>query len=44
MVKVFALKFLDHDITYAQKFLELAQDKYLCTKIILGMGAILVEP
>jgi hypothetical protein len=44
MGKVVALKFLDHDITDAQKFLELAWDKYLCTKSVPGIGAILVEP
>jgi hypothetical protein len=44
MGKVVSLKFSDHDITYAQKFLDLAWDKYLCTKSVLGTGAILVEP
>jgi hypothetical protein len=38
------LKFMDHDIMDTQKFLELDRDHYLCTRIILGMGAILVDP
>jgi hypothetical protein len=44
MGKVVALKFSDHDITDAQKFPELAWDKYLRTKSVPGTGAILVEP
>jgi hypothetical protein len=41
--KVFSLKFVDHDITDEQKFLELAREKYLCTKSVPGIGAILLE-
>jgi hypothetical protein len=40
--KIANLKFMDHDITDTQKFLELARDQYLCTRIVPGMGAIWV--
>jgi hypothetical protein len=43
MGKVVALKCLDHDTTYPQTFLELGWYKYLHTKSIPGIGAILVE-
>jgi hypothetical protein len=42
--KVIALNFSDHDITDARKFPEIAWYKYLCTKNVPGIGAILVEP
>jgi hypothetical protein len=44
MDKVIALKFSDHDITYAHTFPELAHDKYLHNKSVQWIGGILVEP
>jgi hypothetical protein len=41
--KVVALKFVDHDITYEQKFPEMDREKCLCTKRVLVTGAILLE-
>jgi hypothetical protein len=40
----FSLKFMDHDITDAHKFPELAREKYLHTRSIPGIGEILLEP
>jgi hypothetical protein len=42
--KISNLKFMDHDITDAHKFPELARDQYLCTRSIPGTGEILLEP
>jgi hypothetical protein len=42
--KSVSLKFVDHEITDEQEFLEMAQEKYLCAKIIPGIGSILLEP
>jgi hypothetical protein len=42
--KISSLKFMDHDITDAQKFPELAREKYLHTRSIPGIGEILLEP
>jgi hypothetical protein len=44
MGKVTTLKYLDHEITNAQKFPELSWEKYVCTKILPGTSAILFEP
>jgi hypothetical protein len=42
--KVVSLKFVDHDITDEQKFLEIAREKYLCAKSVPGTTKILLEP
>jgi hypothetical protein len=41
---IVALKFVDHDITDEKKFSKIAWEKSLCPKIVLGTGAILLEP
>jgi hypothetical protein len=41
--KVSGLKFMDHDITEEKKFLELAREKYLCAKSVLGTRVIVLE-
>jgi len=43
LIKVVALKVVDHNITYVQKFVNMEWEKYLCAKSILGIGEILLE-
>jgi hypothetical protein len=38
-----ASKFVDHDIIDQHKFLELAREKYLCTRSVPGTRDILLE-
>jgi hypothetical protein len=42
--KIVILKFMDHDITYAQKILDLVREKYIHTRSFPGIGPILLEP
>jgi len=42
--KISNLKLMKNDIMDTQKFLELSRDQYLCTRTVLGMGEILVDP
>jgi hypothetical protein len=38
------MKYVDHDLVVVQKFLELATEKYMCTKIHLDSQIVIVEP
>jgi hypothetical protein len=42
--KISNLKYMDHDITDAQKFPELERDQYLCTTTVQETGEIVLEP